>query len=105
MRSGQCPRRKLRHLCSTCTGLCPQARTVVNFYEFIWLINKYVFLRIDFTIFILLPQMYDNIKSLRLVKEGGHTVVTAMISSEGEVLEFRHFSKYTQLPVTSAPAL
>ncbi|KAH8417458.1 hypothetical protein KR222_000260 [Zaprionus bogoriensis] len=35
-------------------------------------------------------KMYDNVKSLRLVKEGSHTVVTAMISSEGEVMEFRN---------------
>lgn len=75
---------------------------MVNFYEFIWLINKNVFLRIDFTIFIPHPQMYDNIKSLRLVKEGAHTIVTAMISSEGEVMEFRVFSKYTPSP-TPAP--
>ncbi|KAH8382819.1 hypothetical protein KR009_005420 [Drosophila setifemur] len=34
-------------------------------------------------------KMYDNIKSLRLVKEGSQTIVTAMISSEGEVMEFR----------------
>lgn len=41
--------------------------------------------------------MYDNVKSLRLVPEGNHTFVTAMISSEGEVLEFRHHRKYTTL--------
>ncbi|KAH8358423.1 hypothetical protein KR093_000053 [Drosophila rubida] len=35
-------------------------------------------------------KMYDNVKSLRLVKEGNLTVVTAMISSEGEVMEFRN---------------
>ncbi|KAL7729890.1 hypothetical protein ACLKA6_014739 [Drosophila palustris] len=35
-------------------------------------------------------KMYDNVKSLRLVKEGSHTLVTAMISSEGEVMEFRN---------------
>ncbi|XP_017847923.1 dynein heavy chain 10, axonemal [Drosophila busckii] len=35
-------------------------------------------------------KMYDNIKSLRLVKEGNLTLVTAMISSEGEVMEFRY---------------
>ncbi|XP_064550918.1 dynein axonemal heavy chain 10 [Drosophila montana] len=38
-------------------------------------------------------KMYDNIKSLRLVKEGAHTIVTAMISSEGEVMEFRFFTR------------
>lgn len=41
--------------------------------------------------------MYDNVKYLRLVPEGNHTFVTAMISSEGEVLEFRHHRKYTTL--------
>ncbi|KAH8295402.1 hypothetical protein KR018_010894 [Drosophila ironensis] len=38
-------------------------------------------------------KMYDNVKSLRLVKEGSQTNVTAMISSEGEVLEFRRFAR------------
>ncbi|EDV92648.1 GH18884 [Drosophila grimshawi] len=38
-------------------------------------------------------KMYDNIKSLRLVKEAGHTIVTAMISSESEVMEFRNFTR------------
>ncbi|XP_030371764.1 dynein heavy chain 10, axonemal [Scaptodrosophila lebanonensis] len=38
-------------------------------------------------------KMYDNIKSLRLVKEGNLTIVTAMISSEGEVMEFRHVAR------------
>ncbi|SPP80284.1 dynein heavy chain 10, axonemal [Drosophila guanche] len=38
-------------------------------------------------------KMYDNIKSLRLVKEGSLTLVTAMISSEGEVMEFRHVAR------------
>lgn len=68
-----------------------------------------MFLRIDFTISFTSPslplssaclsllQMYDNVKSLRLVPEGKHTFVTAMISSEGEVLEFRHHRKYTAL--------
>lgn len=70
-----------------------------------------MFLRIDFTISFTSPsfslplssaclsllQMYDNVKSLRLVPEGNHTFVTAMISSEGEVLEFRHHRKYTAL--------
>ncbi|KAH8257767.1 hypothetical protein KR038_000855 [Drosophila bunnanda] len=38
-------------------------------------------------------KMYDNIKSLRLVKEGSQTIVTAMISSEGEVMEFRRSAR------------
>lgn len=87
-----------------------------------------MFLRIDFTISFTSPslsfslplssaclsllQMYDNVKSLRLVPEGKHTFVTAMISSEGEVLEFRHHRKYTALhraashhAATPAPSL
>jgi len=60
-----------------------------------------MFLRIDFTIFISHPQMYDNVKSLRLVKEGSHTLVTAMISSEGEVMEFRNICKYRALRTLS----
>lgn len=84
-----------------------------------------MFLRIDFTIsfsatslslflFLSLPlalslspslslQMYDNVKSLRLTKEGSHTFVTAMISSEGEVLEFRYHRKYSRLPLPTTP--
>jgi len=42
--------------------------------------------------------MYDNIKSLRLVKEGSQTIVTGMISSEGEVMEFRHSGRYCSIP-------
>uniref|UniRef100_A0A1A9ZFQ9 Dynein heavy chain linker domain-containing protein n=1 Tax=Glossina pallidipes TaxID=7398 RepID=A0A1A9ZFQ9_GLOPL len=35
-------------------------------------------------------KMYDNVKFLRLIKESANlTVVTAMISTEGEVLDFR----------------
>lgn len=41
--------------------------------------------------------MYDNIKSLRLVKEGSQTIVTAMISSEGEVMEFRRSGRYSSM--------
>lgn len=76
--------------------------SVVNFYEFIWLINKNVFAHwfhnFHSTISTF-PQMYDNVKSLRLVKEGSHTLVTAMISSEGEVMEFRNICKYRGLPL------
>jgi len=45
--------------------------------------------------------MYDNIKSLRLVKEGSQTIVTGMISSEGEVMEFRHSGRYCSGPLHS----
>lgn len=35
--------------------------------------------------------MFDNIKSLRLTKDPyGTPIATAMISSEGEVMEFRN---------------
>lgn len=34
--------------------------------------------------------MYDNVKSIRLVKETANlTIVNAMVSTEGELLEFR----------------
>lgn len=47
--------------------------------------------------------MYDNIKSLRLVKEGSQTLVTAMISSEGEVMEFRRSGRYISSPGYPVP--
>ena len=39
--------------------------------------------------------MYDNIKSLRFAKEGNWIVVNAMVSSEGEIMEFRQLSKFS----------
>lgn len=40
-------------------------------------------------------KMFDNIKSLRLGKDStDHSIATAMISSEGEVMEFRNIGKF-----------
>lgn len=38
--------------------------------------------------------MFDNIKSLRLGKDStDQSIATAMVSSEGEVMEFRNIGK------------
>lgn len=52
------------------------------FYYFI-LINRLILIKFN-------KQMYDNVKSIRLVKETANlTIVNAMVSTEGELLEFR----------------
>lgn len=42
-----------------------------------------------------LNQMFDNIKALRLTKDpANRPIATAMISSEGEIMEFRNNGLY-----------
>lgn len=50
--------------------------------------------------------MFDNIKSLRLMKDPyDMTIATAMISSEGEIMEFRYNGKLFTEQYHSSPHL